>query len=344
MAKAKKKQSKKKKREEAPEEALAESGTISQWLGRTSATIILLSLVLYVAAQMIARTGGVREMVRSKIEAATGMPTKVGQVGLTLGLNLKVSDIRLQEDDDEAAAGARVSSVRVDWHWRDIVRGPHRMLDHVTVQKPLLTFRQNEVGAWEPAALEKVFKFLNQWSGFDYKGAMAESGSTRNRKAAKASTSKEETASTWAVRGLEVLDGEVVWRDHAGTLLGEGGPVLAEWAPLSMRNREATYIRVEFEEARVNTGRELRNFVVEVLRGHGQTILINMDGAWHNAPGSSAGFVEIGRGAPKKTVNDPVPILDPIQILETASAPKPPEPATELESYLRDELGEVIGQ
>ena len=311
-----------------------------------------------------------REIVRSKIESAAGLPVNVGQVGLTLGLNVFAKNIRIQEVDEESAAGARIGEILLDWQWRDIWPGRHKTFEGIRLDDALLTFRQNADGAWTPAAFNEVFTFLNQWSGFDYQGEPAlptvKHGGDNGVKAS------ERERGGWrsvALRRLEINRAEVVWRDQAGVLLGEAGPVQAELVQLPIRNRTAYYVRTELKEARVHSGRELRDFTVEVLRGHKQTILINMDGAWHQTPGSSTPLPEVGQVKPKPDSEfTPVPVPVPVEKVESKFefipdpelAPARPakgdqevvhkmnrvqqEPVSDLESYLRDELKEVIAE
>ena len=88
-------------------------GLLFWWMGvRWALTLAGIAVVLYIAAQIVARTDWMRNKVEAELSRLSGMPVRIdGRIRATESLNLKIRDVISYEGE----SGLRVGILRIRW-------------------------------------------------------------------------------------------------------------------------------------------------------------------------------------------------------------------------------------
>jgi hypothetical protein len=109
----------------------------------------LVFLVLYIGAQVISRTDGVRKAVADKISNGTRLPASLDHCGATPLLGLRLTGLALP--------GVELPDVKVSFNWVSFLSKDKPFVRKLSLRDAQVRFRRvPQTGAWEPLVLHGV--------------------------------------------------------------------------------------------------------------------------------------------------------------------------------------------
>ena len=245
-------------------------------------------LILYAAAQALARTSGFRALVADRLAERLGMPLTIGGSKLDWRLNVTLEEMATEPTPGtEEAPEASAQRVMIRWNW---AREPGMgMIHSLTVEGGKVRLVQAQDGMWAPACLapwaDKVSRL----------GQLGMLNGMLNR------VVSDDEAPASAVPDEDVLEKEdgpagglpgglnLVIRE-SGVAWWSGGRQVAAIQGLNFLSRQVDfpgrrvrYYQVEADEASVAGGRRIEHISFEMLSTEGRNIVLGPKGTLHAA-------------------------------------------------------------
>lgn len=125
------------------------AGARKKMLRRRIITTALVFLVLYIGAQVITRTDGMRKAVADKISNGTRLPVSLDRCGATLLLGLRLEGLVLP--------GVELPDVKMSFNWFSFLSKDKPFVRKLSLKDAQVRFRRvPATGEWEPLVLHGV--------------------------------------------------------------------------------------------------------------------------------------------------------------------------------------------
>ena len=127
---------------------------------RRMITTALVFLILYIGAQVISRTEGMRKAVSDKISNGTRLPVSLDQCGATPLLGLRLQGLVLP--------GVELPDVKLSFNWVSFLYKEKPFVRRLSFKDAQVRFRRvPQTGEWEPLVLHGVGSRLGAVVGLD---------------------------------------------------------------------------------------------------------------------------------------------------------------------------------
>lgn len=245
---------------------------------------LTLLLILYVAAQAMARTAGFRDLVGQRLEARLGMPVKIEQSSVNWRFDLTLENLVTEGTTRPDSPGLRARRIHLAWSFREWwKRGVG--LRAAELDRCVVVFRRDDQGGWAPREFQPLSDVLGQWLEFD----LGKQG--KNADATKTTASSNESGDAgeatpvmgWRERiqasrtRFSLLHSEVTWWDGGDQPRAAVQGVGLQVTPVDIPGREVTHLKLEVVEASAQRGDKVRNLRVEVLDVGAQQMVLGLE-------------------------------------------------------------------
>ncbi len=247
-------------------------------------TVIVLAVVLYVGAYVLARTDGFRGIVENRLRDRLGPSVSVKKTSCDWGLNLIVQGVATEDISRRGQAGLRLGEARLEWSVRRWLKPGVSALRGLELSNVYLSFAPSEKGEWEPAALQSVAGLLEKWSGAQNAPAapsLAPAGGEPEKKLESLGVQFDKIAMT-------LKDGRATWWKRNGDELAILEGVNIDVRPVPLPSREMIYYHVSAKAVDLRPGFRADNLDFEFLRTGAQDVVLNFQADWARPPAPDA--------------------------------------------------------
>lgn len=243
--------------------------------------VLTLLIILYVAAQAMARTAGFRDLVGQRLEARLGLPVKIEQSSVNWRFDLTLINLVTEGTTRPDSPGLRARRIHLAWSFRDWWK--HGVgLRAAELDRCVVVFRRDEQGGWAPREFQPLSDVLGQWLEFDLNPKGPDSVATRST-ASTSDDNKEEKPADWRARmqatrtRVSLQHSDVTWWDGGDQPRAAVHGVGVQVTPVEVPGREVTHLKLEVAEASAQRGDKVRNLRVEVLDLGSQQMVLGLE-------------------------------------------------------------------
>lgn len=270
----------------------------SRWAHLRYMLLITLALlvILYGAAQAMARTAGFRDLVGQHLEARLGLPVKIEGSSVNWRFDLTLRNLVTEGTKRANSPGLRVQRIHLAWSIPDLWQGGLGVRG-VELDRCVVVFRRDDEGRWAPREFQPLSDTLEPWLQFDLKAAPAAATASADSTNAveHAGTNQAETAAvSWRDRWsaskttFALRQGEMTWWNDGSNPQASVKGVEVQVTPLEAPGRALTHLKLAVDQALAQSGDSVRNLRVEVLDVGTQQLVLGFEAERRSAAAESA--------------------------------------------------------
>lgn len=224
-------------------------------LKRTLIALALVFLILYIGAQVISRTEGIRSAVADKISNGTRLPVSLEKCGATPLLDLRLSGLVLQ--------GAEMPDVKLSFDWFSFLSKEKPLIKQLRLKDVRVQFKRiPNAGNWEPLVLDGMGSRLGAVMGLN----PVSEGEDASLPKFPPDAINHNTL-------LQVRNAKIVWLDEKGRELASVANGDLNMKVGRFIDRKAVQTIVECEEIKLASGSKLNDFRLEAFRFEGSSLV-----------------------------------------------------------------------
>jgi len=244
-----------------------------------------LLLILYIAAQAMARTAGFRDLVGQRLQTRFGLPVKIEDSSVNWRFDLTLDNLVSEGTKRDDSPGYRARRIHLAWAPGDWLRGGIglRALD---IDRCVVVFARREEGGWAPAEFQPLSDVLGKWLEFDISAPAtnrAESVASTNKTEAASAPRPDDHAGRWRERlrksglHLRLQNSEVVWWDGQEQPRARVQGINLSVTPLHAPDRNMIHLNLHVDQAEARDGELVRNLRAEALDVGDRQILLGLE-------------------------------------------------------------------
>lgn len=233
-----------------------------------------LLLIVYVAAQVMARTAGFRDLVGQQLELRLGLPVKIEDSSVNWRFDLTLINVATLEAKKPNSPALRAKRMFFAWSLSDRMRGGPG-LRAVELDRCVMVLRRAEDGKWLPAGFQPLSNVLCKWLEFDLTGStslLAQVGAESAGKTGSRQDCPPSQRFPFALR-----QGEITWWDGGDAARANARGVSVQITPVKLPGRALTHLNLAVDQASCDRGDIIRNLRVELLDAGDREFVLGSD-------------------------------------------------------------------
>ncbi|MBU0678318.1 MAG: hypothetical protein KJ626_09380 [Verrucomicrobia bacterium] len=285
-----------KKREES------KRGRIADSYFRLSLTVLIIFAVLYVAAQLIARTDGFLYLIEDRLSESLGLDITVEEAQLSPALVLQLKGVSSKDSEKKTAPSVTAEMLNANFDFSRIFLGREFALDSLSLSGFALSLVPNGRGQWLPEILGKAGERLTEWVGVP---DQVQGGGGEDSAASREEESGRAQAKVPPVTRVTIQDGKVRWRTAEGATLAAMDGFELVISSVSLPRRQMMHYDLSIKTLQKPRGELLEQVRVELLSEGESHIVMGYDPGRLTRP--------VVRPEPQSAPDEPVGIQEALR-------------------------------
>lgn len=260
------------------------------WVRARYHVLVVLSLVviLYGAAQIMARTAGFRDLVGQQLEARLGLPVKIEDSRVNARFDLTLENVVTEGTKRPDSPGLRAKRMYFAWSLADWLRGGLGVRA-VDLEGCKVVLRRDDSGGWAPREFQPLSDVLGKWLEFDLAPATnatarADQEAATNGYPAKAKSDAWQDKIRAARVRFSLTRGEVIWWSGGSAELASVKGVDLHVTPVEVPGRSLTHLRLTVDQAISEKGERVSDVQVELLDAGDRQFVLGFEAARQRGP------------------------------------------------------------